>query len=115
MHGKLPCRCDPGLPRVVCKARWIVAGLERRREVVLGGEAIDLAAHDVAHRAQRALPVAPGLDKWRGSSSKHHDGGCNDKTSEALLQVVAHVASGGSSSPRLADCSRAFVEFVEVV
>ena len=34
VHGKLPCRCDPGLPRVVCKARWIVAGLERSSSAV---------------------------------------------------------------------------------
>ena len=34
----------------------------RVREVVLSGEAVDLWAHDVAHRAQRSLLIAPGLD-----------------------------------------------------
>ena len=101
---------------------WVASGslqgtLDRggAREVVLGGEAIDLAAHDVAHRAQRALLVAPGLDEWRGSSSEHDDGRCNDKTSEALLHVVAHVAGRSSQPPRFADCSSALVELVEVV
>ena len=48
------------------------------REVILGSEAVDLAAHDVAHRTQRTLLVAPGLDERCSSSSEDDDCRVND-------------------------------------
>ena len=85
------------------------------REVVLSGEAGNLGAHDVAHRAQRILLVAPGLDERRSSSSEDDDGRFNDKTSVALLHVVAHVTSRRTQPPRLAHSRRRLVDLVEVV